>query len=366
MMKFFRNSLLLAFAVFATSATAQKMRVHFINVGQGSAVLVEFPCHVMLVDTGGEQVYATKNSNAFNSNVKLMSYLDQFFDERKDLNDQLDLLVITHPHQDHTRGIPLVLKKYKPRNVIHNNQSSGSGKKEQAILKEYVRDTEDVRGWYVMEGHIDAKRGMANSIIDPFDECEGIDPKITALWGQVKNKDGWHSNEFGDENNHSLLVRVDFGLASLLFTGDIEETEKGWEAAIEHILEKYDGTDLLDVDVLHVSHHGSQTGSTDAFIKAISPEISVMTTGPPCWRPEYSAFSHANPRKNTIEDLLKYTTGKREIATVKYFDGSESEPMEMDITAAIYATGWDGNIVLETDQDGKWELDSLSGYEGCK
>src|SRR5689334_6468890 len=61
-------------------AQSQMMYLHVINVGQGSAMLVEFPCGVMLVDTGGE------SNELFQSTGALMNYLDDFFTRRTDLN----------------------------------------------------------------------------------------------------------------------------------------------------------------------------------------------------------------------------------------------------------------------------------------
>ena len=61
-----------------TAVSAQSMRVHFIDVGQGDATLIEFPCAAVLVDTGGE------NNAQFNSDEALLHYLSEFFARRTD------------------------------------------------------------------------------------------------------------------------------------------------------------------------------------------------------------------------------------------------------------------------------------------
>src|SRR5947208_1830856 len=76
-----------------------QMRVHLINVGQGCATLIEFPCAAILIDTGGE------SDSLFNSSDSLKAYLEDFFDKRTDLNHTLQCVYLTHPHIDHTRGI---------------------------------------------------------------------------------------------------------------------------------------------------------------------------------------------------------------------------------------------------------------------
>jgi len=123
---------LLAFILFAPTTSGQPpgagptMRVHFMDVGQGAATLVEFPCANVLIDTGGE------SNGDFDSTVALMDYLDTFFSGRPDKT--LASLILTHPHIDHTRGVSAVLEKYKVRNAVTNGQETGSGKFGQIAL----------------------------------------------------------------------------------------------------------------------------------------------------------------------------------------------------------------------------------------
>src|SRR5436190_14243122 len=101
------------------SAQDEVMRIHFVDVGQANAAIVEFPNGVMLVDAGGE--VATE----FDGRKNLMEYLKKFFARRQDLAQRehpIDLLAITHPHKDHTSAIPDVIGEYPPANVIHNHQ----------------------------------------------------------------------------------------------------------------------------------------------------------------------------------------------------------------------------------------------------
>jgi len=113
---------------FASAASSQTMQVHFIDVGQGAATLIEFPCAAILVDTGGE------NNGDFDSNSELLSYLDDFFGRRSDLKNTLHSLMLSHPHIDHTRGVKDVLGRYKILNAVTNGQEEGSGKSGQIAL----------------------------------------------------------------------------------------------------------------------------------------------------------------------------------------------------------------------------------------
>jgi len=111
-------AVLLASALFVHSTSGQPrtpstppgganptMRVHFIDVGQGAATLVEFPCAAVLIDTGGEA------NGEFDSTDSLLDYLDDFFSRRVDLKETFHALILTHPHIDHTRGVSAILGK---------------------------------------------------------------------------------------------------------------------------------------------------------------------------------------------------------------------------------------------------------------
>ena len=117
-------------------SSAPTMRAHFIDVGQGAATLVEFPCAAVLIDTGGEA------NGDFNSTVALMDYLDTFFNGRADLNKTLASIILTHPHIDHTRGVADVIAKYRVLNAVTNGQETGSGKYGQIALHKKVAAAE--------------------------------------------------------------------------------------------------------------------------------------------------------------------------------------------------------------------------------
>src|SRR5688572_4879306 len=99
----------LSFAIVAVLnyGAAAQMRVHQINVGQGNATLVEFPCPAILIDAGAEK------NPLFDGTEMLRIYLDNFFASRPDLGNTLEAVYITHPHLDHTLGIPVLLEHYK-------------------------------------------------------------------------------------------------------------------------------------------------------------------------------------------------------------------------------------------------------------
>jgi competence protein ComEC len=308
------------------------MRMHVIDVGQGSATLFEFPEAAVLVDTGGEQ-------NALcDSNAKLDAYLDAFFARRTDLHGELASLILTHPHLDHTRGVPVVLAHHPPHNVVTNGQSVGSGAETQNALRQYALDHRGTVG--IREVRLDdiPPRGLTDNVIDPVHGTE-IDPVLTVLWGQVSSDPGWgnayNKPRFANTNNHCVVLRVDFGHASVLVTGDLED------AAISDFVKRYQGTGLLDVDVYVVGHHGSANGTTDELVAAMTPKLAAISMGPWDREGEYTGWTYGHPRTEILTMLEAGVSGTR--APIQVDAGLGAKHFEeRTITHAIYATGWDG------------------------
>lgn len=324
------------------------MRVHFIDVGQGLAVLVEFPCAAMLVDTGGEL------DAQFDSDAALIRYLEAFFARRSDLGRTLALVALTHPHIDHTRGVAAVLAHFRVQNAVDNGQTEGSGAAGQVALQQHARRLGDGRHYRAVAlGDIVDPHGLSDAVIDPI-RCADIDPQIRALWGQVAVDPGWPGRRFGktpfeNANNHSLVLRVDFGEASVLFSGDLEEP------AIRDLLQRSAGLDVLDVDVWQVGHHGSINGTIPELAAALSPEIAVFSSGPAAWQLTWSAWKYGHPRREIVDMLAAVLTRQRPEITVPV--GVRGEQfIQQRIDKALYDTAWDGTVVVEAWADGRFKV----------
>jgi len=319
------------------------MRVHFIDVGQGAATLFEFPCGAVLVDTGCE------SNGMFDSTEQLNLYLEEFFAERPDLDGQLTSLVITHPHIDHTRGVRVVRDRFAPKNVLTNGQTNGSGGAQQKMLHRYAADHEGDVGFKTIWLDDIPALGLTSEVIDPLDCADGIDPKVTVMWGQVRTNPGWGASAFKNPNNHSLVVRIDFGEASVLVTGDLESE------AIQDLVARYQGTDLLNVDIYQVGHHGSDNGTTDELIAAVTPECAVVCMGPNEREAMWTAWAYGHPRAGIIDALQAGVSGTRQGVDVQVASGV-SIFQTRHLTHAIHGTGWDGTVVMEAGVDGRFQM----------
>jgi competence ComEA-like helix-hairpin-helix protein len=180
--------------------------------------------------------------------------------------------------------------------------------------------------------------------------CPTIDPKITLLWGSLEdNTLDWKQSAFNNLNNHSAIVRVDFGQSSILIQGDLEES------AIPDFVAHYRNSNLLAADVYQVGHHGSANGTTDELLQAIAPKIAVMAMGPDTREATFSAWGFGHPRKTTVDRLQRFVSTTRKEVTVDVATGQHQFQPQV-LRKAIYGTGWDGTVVLEADTIGGWRV----------
>lgn len=240
---------------------------HIIDVGQGDAILIRTPEGDMLIDAG-------TNS----SEDELKAYLD---------GQGVTLLkwaVFTHPHEDHIGGADMVLANYKVDTVIIPDK--------EATTKVYERMMDGIES-----------NGSTLLIAEP-------DYSFT-LGGVTFTLLAPNGTGYKDLNNYSVVVRADYGTTSALFTGDAEDVSEN------EMLSRYGSSGLLDVDLLKVAHHGSDSSSTEAFLKAVSPAWAVISVG------EGNTYDH--PKAVTLEKLdrlgIPYLRTDREGSIVFTTDG---------------------------------------------
>ena len=157
----------------------------------------------------------------------------------------MDYVIVSHFDSDHSGGIKEVLENLKVKKLIISKQ---------------VEKTEECN--QIMQI---ASKKKAKIIFIEAGQKLNIDKNIsfTILWPEEK--------ELISENplnNNSIVAKLTYGEFQMIFTGDIEQI------AEEKIVEKY-GNNLKST-ILKVAHHGSNTSSTDEFIKYVNPEIALI------------------------------------------------------------------------------------------
>ncbi|MFN0293015.1 ComEC/Rec2 family competence protein [Pedobacter helvus] len=327
-----------------------EMRAHYIDVGQGSATLLEFSCGAVLIDAGAEGPV---------TQAGLIRYLDRFFARRTDLNRTLQSVIITHAHKDHNVGLMEVLTKFQVLNYIDNGLRKGSGRFNQNWAQDnagrlgmtyanYSYDKIKVNG--KVNGHTDG-------VIDPVN-CQGVDPVISVLSGRFDAPVGGMtvSELEGNGNLHSLVVKVVFGKSSFLFTGDLEEK------AMHTVAKYYMGSGTLNSDVWQVSHHGSYNGVTMGWLKEVSPKFAVISCGK--WdsgkvgaKDRFNTYTFGHPRIAALDMLQASIKEERPLLdSVVAFYGQREKHRNYKVTKNIYCNAWDGNIVIRAFDNGKYEV----------
>lgn len=247
---FIALALALSLVVYAlATATTSGAKVVFLNVGQGDATLVSLPGETQILIDGGPSNELT---------VSLGRYIP-FYDRT------IELVILTHPHADHLRGINEVLDRYKVENVMFSGVGYDS-----EIFKGFINRLEN-------EGaQVYIARAGDTVVWDNKPILRVLSPDEYLL-GQ----------EFKKIHESTVVSELVIGGVKFLLTGDIEE-------ALEKNL--LDRGVVSDVDVLKVAHHGSKTSSSFAFLNAALPETAVVSVGK-------NSFGH--PAEEVINRLKK-------------------------------------------------------------
>jgi competence protein ComEC len=220
------------------------LRISVLDVGQGSAAVVEFPQgYTMLIDGGG-----FFDNSVFDVGQRIVA---PFLWQKKIRT--VDTLVLTHPNSDHLNGLLFIADHFHVRQVWSNGE------------------THTTQGYRMFE-EIIAYRNIHRPELSDLLRGRSINGvSIDILYPprdylQRRAKESWRSL-----NNNSLVLRIRIGRHAFLFPGDISKrAEKELvDLAGEH----------LKSAVLCVPHHGSASSSGIEFIEAVAPRIGVFCVG---------------------------------------------------------------------------------------
>ena len=330
---------------------AKEMAVHAINVGQGDAFLLEFACGAVLIDAGLQpgQIYRDQ----------LVAYMDWFFARRPDLSNTLELVAISHDHADHRDGLSSLFGHDAPisitvKNAIDNGYDVPDSAPKRDLHRAWADSyqpiwVKDIK-WY---------DGATSKVIDPIGACGAdVDPVISVLWGGFPAE----ASEFKNPNHQSVVMRVDYGQSSFLFTGDLQTRDRSIEGGgLNKMLDEY-ASDLraFDVDALKVSHHGADNGTTRRLLDAVTPCFAFMGVGPHT-EGGRGAGGHGHPRRVAIDLLDDAVSAAGNTKMIWAFADGTQAPARTQIDKAIFGTAWDGEYVIYATHTGRYSVETEQG-----
>ena len=211
-----------------TNTLGNKVRVHYIDVGQGDSTFIELPDGKTVLIDAGESEYG----QVVASYIEKLKY------------SKIDYLIATHPHNDHIGGLTYIVNSFDIGAIympdVTNNTSTYIN-----LLKAIEAKKKKVR-----------VASIGKNIILEDELCL----KVLAPSGK----------EYEDLNNYSVVLKLTFKEKSFLFMADAQ-----YDSEMDILNSGLD----ISADVLRVGHHGSTSSTNYNFLKKVSPKIAIISVG---------------------------------------------------------------------------------------
>ena len=219
-----------------------ELKVHFINVGQADSILIQQGSENMLIDAGNNDDEGILKSYLSNQGINEFKYV-----------------IGTHAHEDHIGSMDYIINAYKIGKVYFPKQT--------ATTKTF-------------ENFINACKSKGIQLTAPVvgESFNLGDAKCTIL--------APNGNDYKDANDYSIVLKVEFGSNSFLFTGDAEAVSE---------MEMVNRGINLKADLLKVGHHGSKSSTCANFLSSVNPKYAVISVG------EGNSYGH--PAQGTMDRL---------------------------------------------------------------
>lgn len=234
------------------SQQSSPLTVKVLDIGQGDAILIRVAGQTVLVDTGDIE-----------HRDKMVAYI------KKEGITRIDKVIITHPHADHLGGMPGILENFKVGQIYDSGKTNTT-----ALYKQYMSTVN--------------KKNIPFTIATPGSEVIIANDIILKIFAPDKS---FLADK--EVNNSSIVAKLIYNKFSMLLTGD---AEKDSEALM---LKSYAGE--LKSNILKAGHHGSSSSSSPAFLKAVGPEVAIISLG------VNNDYHHPHPStlKKYVEAKLK-------------------------------------------------------------
>jgi len=268
-------ALIIGYLSIAAIMKKHDINITYLDVGQGDSSVLELPDNkIIVIDTGR----SGKEAAAF------IKYRGRKI---------IDSLVLSHVHPDHTGGLDYLMRHFKIKELWDNGR---------LIYPE--KNFEGIEHRIFERGAIVEGNGYKIYVLHPYKEFYTL-----------------NGNDYDEENNSSLALKIEGKGKSFLFSGDVEEEA---EEDISHLYK------WLKSDVIKVPHHGGKTSASQIFFNEVSPQIALISAG------RDNSFGHPH-----------------------------QEMLELLGNSKIYRTDRDGAVKI-TEKDGKLEAKTYKDFQFAK
>lgn len=203
--------------------------IYFLDVGQGDSIFIKTSSNQKILIDGGPSAGV----------VELLDSLMPVWDR------DLDLVVLTHPHADHSTGLLEVVKRYPVREFLFNGVA-------------YDSET------YVTLLNLINSKHLNVQIADASDSYSFGSVKLNIIYPLTKNQ------SFTDINDSSIVSCLEYDTFQSLLIGDIS-------TSVEDDLVRQEL--ISDIDILKVAHQGSRTSTGQNLLEATHPEVGIISVG---------------------------------------------------------------------------------------
>lgn len=280
------------------------LRITLIDIGQGDATLIQSPSGRTMLFDGGKNGRGSSIVIPFLQSVGV---------------DTLDYMVASHYHEDHIGGLDEVFNAIPVREAVYD------------------------RGWsYTTLTYSSYANTVASKrqVIEPgqvIDMGEGV--TVTCVAVNANDQISPPFNDSSEENEYDVCLLVQYGGFDYFQAGDLPGGQLGYED-IETSVAPLVG----DVDVYHVSHHGSLSSSNPAFMQAVQAEVSVISVGD---------NSYGHPNQTVLDRLVQYGSF---VYQTEVGDGGTLPSQDLRVVGGHMAIVTDGVQHYTVDGD-LWNID---------